>query len=1718
MESAVRSGADKIYAVDISFVSGGSPVEPLKPIRVRMISDAIADIRNASVVHISDEGDAVEVDQVPGPMPVDQIQFDADSFSVYAIVETDKTPPAVETVADLAELSQAAAAGEPLYLSVDRGSGAEYVSNTLNNNNAFIIYPSIEEASEWFVEPVSGQTGRYYIYTYIGGVKRYITRSGNNASLVTSGQVSFEASEASDGSFRFKVAGETRWFNYSKGGVGMRFWDKYADVMTNNPENSIITLTKASSLSVYDDYYGLDGKTYGISFQNGISADAMMADSGGQISAQNMLIRTNVLTNDGVLLVAQNSDITEWTFEAVENNVYKIKTTVGGSVKYLRFDGSAVTLADEDEASLIIVNAGTGGSAGKWCFSVGGYSLSCGSGTFGAVNGSGANTWMNLVEKTSLTEEDFVSYSARKISVSDEGLGTAEKANVIIYTRLWNDTKKQYEFYAVDYNGSLIPLYDSGDLVIWVGNQVNSALWQFTEYTGADGRPNYYYELENTAHRGNYLAPQSDGIISGSTVGINLNGRREGLDYTTVVAWDEAAYAYSGLKVNTDTMKVETCPFEEAQDFYFASIVPSVTQADPTATVATVDSDQYGVSIKMVDFNNKVVNNRDSVQNPFFGAHAYNQTKQDSGLLSTNLINGYPVTTAHTGNEGHSLAELFTGMTPANHLFIQSVYNESGYFEYDSTQNFAHLNEDGTFTVYDQIGAIGKNTGPTRAHGQFMPYNDISPEVGYAYDDAGNLITNRYDVSGNELPDTDPRKGEPLYLIPEDQNQSNALPGKPDKADYFFGMELTAGFTQTVSGLDDWGHDIIFEFTGDDDFWLYVDNELVLDLGGIHSAMPGSVNFRTGEVRINNTNTTLYEIFRKHYIERGMSEAEIDAKLDAVFDEKTVDGASVRVFKDYTNHTMKMFYMERGAGASNLKMRFNLASVKPGTVELSKKLSGANSSSNKLMQYPYQIWYKNQKYQTDETGAYVRDIEGNLIPDGYDEPVLMRQGSTPSAKSKVVYKGTNTLIPYRDTLLIDGVEYQNVFMLKPGDTAVIMFPEDDFVYQIIECGVNTEVYQNIYVNNESITANGQLYNNTDTGSDPVGSSRRDFGVGYATSKERPRAEYNNEVAPGVMRTLEIKKDVYGTDGQPLTDEERAALTAGFTFRLYLGNEFADVNDLPLADMYSYYVKDPDGNYCRWNSAAKGFDTIVPNIAAFEGNGGLGEYLAARTALEKAAIVFTTSMNGSISNIPAGYTVEVRDLVVGTQYMVEERDREIPKGFTRCEGDGYVRTDLSEGDYIYYTSGGVYDKHLLADDNTTTAEPVRDTIRSKTESPRIDIRNQEGWGLTAKKIWTDKDFMTHDPIYMAVYIKESDDSLSLYDGSVRMLENGDSEIYWFFPDLKVGEDTYAFDKFVIREVSLNVPDGEDPDDHISTDNNGKVTYDEYVSVVCIGDGETLAIGGTPAGGSHMEGFEYTVSYDAGDPTGHNELIRTDTITNSRPGIRIVKKDWNGAPLAGATFTLKYSGGTDVSAESYTSDSDGLVTIAYLNAGASYTLDEIRTPAGYVKMDSSVTITVSKDDEGRDVFGITDPAGCTVFTAAADTAMAELTVKNRAVQELKIIKVDSSNKEIRLEGVEFALYDQVSDNNGNLRKDYFPKPGYESLLTDSGGELPQIAMGLGAGTYYLEEIRAADGYKKLANDLCFTIGADGTVTIVNDGYKNWLTVSHPEQGVVSYEIAV
>ena len=1113
--------------------------------------------------------------------------------------------------------------------------------------------------------------------------------------------------------------------------------------------------------------------------------------------------------------------------------------------------------------------------------------------------------------------------------------------------------------------------------------------------------------------------------MSGSPIGINLNGRRYGQNHSTIIAWDDANYAYSGLK--TENGRVVACPLSEAEDFYFAVVNP-VTQEDHLTTVGTIDNNDYGITMKMIDYNNPIQNRngaavanstggRDSGQTAVLG---YDTNLQ--GLLSTQLEeDGYPLTNAaNTGKNQTSLSQLYHGAAVVNHLFISSIHNESGYFEYNSTQNFAHLNGN-SFTVYDQLGAIKDYTGATGTgrHGQFLPYNDIT---------AGNYcpFNNTTNVLAQELSDLNPRKNEKLY---------NA--GQRTEIDYFFGMELSASFTQTPSGLDAWGHDIIFEFSGDDDFWLYVDGELILDLGGVHSAMTGSVNFRTGEIKSSRGNSTLYQQFQQHYQDRGFSASEVNAKLEEIF---TQNANGQYVFKDYTNHDMKIFYMERGAGASNLHMRFNLAAVKPGTFVLSKKLTGTDNHANDLIEFPYQIYYKQQ---ADGGSAW------HLLTD-----------KTENDADTVYYNGTILPVTYLESFTPAGgtESYDSVFFLKPGQSAEVMLPDDVTVYYVVECGVNPDIY-------DKVLANGDLLTGSPTENRMGGTARMDFATAAETLQNRNSVDYENHVKDGAMRTLNITKKLYSEDGTTLLSyPDNDTL---FTFRLYLGSENAE--ELPLANMYAYCVRDKNGEYCRWDSSLQRFVSL--------GKTDYGQL----SDSEKEAATFYTSMNGSISKIPTDHTVEIRDLIIGTQYMVEERNYEVPRGYTLRSSDGYTRVDVSP-----------------AIENGVT--PYSGTIYAN-EDPSIQVRNQKGWGMTVEKHWTDQDFMSsHDDIYFAVYIQtEENGEAVLYEDRVYRYSENDDDLYIFFEDLKYNGETYHFADFSIREVRLT-------GDQITVDEEGKVTG--YTSLEPVDNGQTITVGGVPKDREHQD-FSYTVHYEVGTPTGHNENVRTDTVTNSRPGIILNKTDMEGFPLSGAVFTLTDENGNAVGLSPFTSNQDGLITIAYLAEGV-YTLTEIGTPKGYVSLENPIQISIDENSQvslspASDLYQITaDPEG---------EMLAVITVKNRTTG-LLVRKVEAVTKR-PLEGVHFALYPQVTAADGSKRKDYLPIHGYEDIITDENGILHEITADLPAGVYYLTETEPPEGFAPLKDDLCFAVGLDGKVTVEN--HESWLT-KDTVAGVVSYTLTI
>lgn len=327
------------------------------------------------------------------------------------------------------------------------------------------------------------------------------------------------------------------------------------------------------------------------------------------------------------------------------------------------------------------------------------------------------------------------------------------------------------------------------------------------------------------------------------------------------------------------------------------------TQEQPTAlpTVGTIDSTSKGITMRMINYSSPANGLSNDIKGPYTVDGVTGGIKQN--LLKRVLTEGYPVTVG-----GTSLKKLFTDGTNVNHLFLQSSFDRDGSYEYSSFKNYAHLEDNGNFTVYDALGTPSDENARWYQRGNFMPYNSIS---------ASGVSTNKnlYDESGNKLSDTDSAYGKTLYKT-------------QGTNDYYFGMYVEADFNQPSNGKLTNGSDMVYEFNGDDDLWVYVDGVLMLDIGGIHDAHSGSINFATGDITYDSVSgTTIKAQFKAAGVFPDGSPWD-DSKVSEYFNGDTL--------KYISSHNFKMFYMERGAGASNLKMKFNLEVIPTYEVNFNK--------------------------------------------------------------------------------------------------------------------------------------------------------------------------------------------------------------------------------------------------------------------------------------------------------------------------------------------------------------------------------------------------------------------------------------------------------------------------------------------------------------------------------------------------------------------------------------------------------------------------------------------------------------------------------------------------------------------------------------------------------------------------------------------------------------
>ncbi|MDB1846513.1 DUF5979 domain-containing protein [Collinsella aerofaciens] len=477
-----------------------------------------------------------------------------------------------------------------------------------------------------------------------------------------------------------------------------------------------------------------------------------------------------------------------------------------------------------------------------------------------------------------------------------------------------------------------------------------------------------------------------------------------------------------GKKTNTAkrVLRVLAVPLA-ACALLFGATSASADQAVPFSnhTVQTVNP--TGTTVNLFDYwvvngdNDKSVNINNKNGNDNTGINKGHQLKFNGGagsginkwtgrsgidgfgrlpFVKNTLVNGYPEIKAGTyasyGTKGdctdESLAYLFNNDSQANGKQNgKAVYNnvqglfqlKDGYYVYDSYGsdgnygNYAVYNPTtNSFNVYDKAGVYKGGVSDANL-GQFFPF-DSADKV---FDEKGNSLSPKQIIDGST------------------------------NLNHHFGMSVTTEFVQPASGKTTGNKDMIFEFSGDDDVWVYIDGVLVGDLGGIHEKATLKINFATGGVHVGHVDNA-------NDPEKTIQDTTIKAMFQAAGADTSNRRFSGNTFLDSSKHTLSFFYLERGAGASNMSLKFNLTTLP------SSEVAKVDQNGEAVQGAEFALYQSDANWnaQDEAIAQGTTDANGQLVLLKPDGSVLSFDEEHANKNDYFVLKEVNLPKGYRSSL------------------------------------------------------------------------------------------------------------------------------------------------------------------------------------------------------------------------------------------------------------------------------------------------------------------------------------------------------------------------------------------------------------------------------------------------------------------------------------------------------------------------------------------------------------------------------------------------------------------------------------------------------------------------------------------------------------------------------
>ena len=1082
-----------------------------------------------------------------------------------------------------------------------------------------------------------------------------------------------------------------------------------------------------------------------------------------------------------------------------------------------------------------------------------------------------------------------------------------------------------------------------------------------------------------------------------------------------------------------------------------------LTDAQGTKWYGAADTRSQGITINLFDYgpdsldneNNAIGSSADNYSNT--GINKYSALKFLShgtvgtsinhftgsspneyaaqGIVAPKLVNGYPTLTSDYDNQ--SLAYLFdssnrdgkTVYNDVNKLF----WNSGNGYLYDSDVRYAYFNTNTNqnpnreFTLYtDTYNEEGADQANPFKVG-FFPFND--------YESYYNCI------HGGQPNDPE---GFGYYGSHWDGRWHHGL-DKLGHYNHHFGMSMSATFELDST------KDMTFDFSGDDDMWVFVDDVLVLDIGGIHNPIDGSINFNNGNVSVTRPNSTAdarQAVDNQQIAPDSIAEAFRRAG-------KTWNGA------DGTYHEIKVFYLERGGMYSNLEIEINLPTVLSGNVSFDKKdddaaaVKGAEFSlyTDEDCQTPLSFKSENAKAVSDENG--VVSFEG--LPTG---TYYMKETAVPAGYE------------------LDSSIYEVTIVNKNSGNSYIKNSNGQVVSEII---------------NQKKVLNLSLEKKWDDNGDtnvPEGATATFILKQKKTTTPTPLTVKLVDVAGNLMSSV---NEVYPGDTIKIYDSN-SGTTSPKIFKHHTNAPWYSTGNINRNE-YVYLTTLSDLN---WTIQTDTF--YFAYLEASSTSTSTGQYTVRKDDAVNGTVTLKLS-NSAIGNnnyyfdnnrSPVLYVAATGTGPSPVDETVEYARFTLPTDGD--DGDSWKKTfndlpleDKNGNQYSYYfeeVNHTPADYTIKEGNMGSATEPI-------TESGDFVVTNKtpERPKITASKVWKDENGNPIDTesgldgleVKLTLYKGEFEaPSADVRGGEVTRTVSGNGSTTWV-----LGLQADAAD-YTVKETAVKIPGG------------------EFVEIDPDTDPSQNPFGGVVTGDSSTG---YTVTNQL--PATEISVTKQWKDGTSTNGDKVFEEAEN------ISFTLYQKLGDNDGAPYTIEDEPVTGTVTYTPASgstaASWSTETISDLPKYVYSDGSwheaTYYPVEDDDDGVTVTYQKEGGNASEEPSDAAVTSGKVTIINTdIVAPLRIVKVDKDTDE-GLTGASFQLTRKLPGENSFTKfvnNSFAEDPDNENKKTGPftvSSEDGIIIEGLVPADYQIEEITAPDGYVITLAPFTFTVSADGTITSSN-----------------------